>query len=150
MFLIWDAFLWGSSEALSLRPWLRWQHTLAAASAGSSEYVVSWICHRQSVLSSSTYQWHSFPCNSTCSCDTMLSCKSHFSFLTDDWSLDNFGDIFFIIAILEKFHWLIVNLCISNCIKISLPCLSSSHKTTSCNYRIFCVDYYANINRISQ
>lgn len=106
-FVIWGVLLWRGSEALSLRGWLRWQHTLAAASAGSSKYVVSWICHRQSVLRSSTYQWHSFPYNSTCSCDTMLGCKSHISFF-DWWPLDNFGDIFYCCKF-TSFHWLSVN-----------------------------------------
>lgn len=123
MFLISDVFLRGSSKALSLGPWLRWQHTLAAASAGSSEYVVSWICHRQSVLSSSTYQWHSFPCNSTCSCDTMLSCKSHYSFLTDEWLLDNFGDVFFHYCYFWEYS--IGLLWIHKYNEINLPCLSS-------------------------
>lgn len=137
--------LGGGSKALSLGPWLRWQHTLAAASAGSSEYVVSWICHRRSVLSSSTYQWHSFPCNSTCSCDFMQCCKSHFSFLTEKLTTWQFKWHFFNLCNFLRVDWLI--LIPYKIFNEFIHFYHVSHKTkgelTSRNYRII---VYANIH----
>lgn len=96
-----DNFLRRGSKTLGLRTWLRMQHTFPAASAGYSR-CVSRICHRRSVLGSSTYQWHSLPDKFSLpsSCDADLKAN-----ITVGDKFDKFLMTFVFYYVKSKINW---------------------------------------------